>query len=223
MSNRVDQVAMLLSTDWFANKWYVFGIESNSSSCQKLKMECRVIVDELFSEEKEYWLVSFDDDRIEKTRKMFFSAVSHSSMDKQDVDRLTRIVEKSESEMKEASLLENLTALLSSNPDDEILGKLPRSLAEKVTVICSEGQRPVDLQSALHSSTSQWDLEIAKRTPGLPEYLADFADGVRREVGFFQQSWARLMTQLSSEERDKVLSWYRQMALELAGVQISFG
>jgi len=223
MNNRIDQIAMLLSTDWFADKWHLLGIQSDLLRCQKMKQKCRGLVDDLFGNELDYWLVSFEEVRIESTRKKFFSATVECSLEAQDIDRFNRILEDSEWEMNDASILENLTRLLSANPDDETLEGLPRRLAEKVANIWAKVDAPIDLKAELNASTTQWDLDIQKRTPGLPEYLGDFAISVCSKLSFFQQFWSHAMQNISKDERDKLLSWYRRMAQELAGVQIIFG
>src|SRR5687767_515870 len=142
MSNRIDQISMLLSTDWFAGKWHLLGIQSDLLRCQKMQQSCRGIVDEIFGDERDYWQVSFDGARIERTRKRFFDAADECCVDAQDIERFKRILEDSDWEMKEASLLENLTRLLNSHLDDETLGNLPRSLAQKLAAMREKVEAP---------------------------------------------------------------------------------
>lgn len=223
MNNRIDQLSMLLSTDWFSDKWALLGIQSDRLRCQNMQRECRQIVADLFGGEQDYWLVSFESDRIKSTCEKFFSAAKESSLEAQDIKRFKCILEDSESQMSETSLLENLTHLLISNPDAETLRGLPLALVEKLIAIWAKLEVPLDLKSALNASTTEWDIDIQKRTPGLPEYLGDFAVGLCSRLSFIEQFWAQVMKEVLEEEKNELLTWYRQMAQELAGRQISFG
>src|SRR6266542_299640 len=63
----VDHAAMLLSTDWFAPYWTVIGLEADKQK-QCLQNGCREIVRQVVGEARDYYLIDFSHDRIERTR-----------------------------------------------------------------------------------------------------------------------------------------------------------
>lgn len=220
MNNTIDQLCMLLSTDWFEDKWHLLGVQASRSSCREMQQRCRRIVAELFGGKEDYWLVSFEDDRLRKTYELFFSAAGRSSLEKPDIDRFKSILDDSSTGMAKMSLIENLTLLLIAKSDDEVLRGLPRALADKVASIVARQDEPPDLISEMNASTTPWDLGMQKRTSGLPEYLGDFAVSSCSKLSGFGQTWSHLMKELSKEDKARLIAWYREMGKELTGQDI---
>ena len=62
-----DDLVMLLSTDWFLPYWFVLGIGAEDERKVCVKEGCRKIVKQIMSGAREYWHVSFSEERISET------------------------------------------------------------------------------------------------------------------------------------------------------------
>ena len=73
--NAPDQLAMLFSTDWFQPCMSVTGYSVLAGREAEFLEEIRRIVDEMVAGAPEYWLVSFDQVRLEHTKGRFLNAL----------------------------------------------------------------------------------------------------------------------------------------------------
>lgn len=222
MKKNVDQLSMLLSSDWFADKWFLLGFWSDRLCRREMKRRCRQIVEEIFDGEQDYWQASFDDRRVNGTFEKFLLVAKESCLLEHDISRLKLIANGDDSDMSEASLLENLTHLLINDRDQETLRNVTVTLVDKISAIWASFDVGFDFVSESLASTSEWDAWLKTKTPGLPEYLADFSLNVYRKQGLFEKFWGKVLCDITNEEKDMLIAWYRGMAKELADCEISF-
>lgn len=226
MNQIIDQLAMLLSTDWFLGQWIIFGMKSDMPARETMKEKCRTIVLQLFDGESDYWLVSFEDTRIRSTYDSFFSAAIESKLHISDIEFLREIADQTQIEMKEASnisLLKSLTQLLVSEPSPEVVKNLSSEVvAEIASAFVAASVNEMDFVAPCLNSNTDWDKKIREMTSGLPEYLADFASDVCERTQYFVQFWRQLNEKFSSKERAQLLEWYSDTAFELTKRNLEF-
>jgi hypothetical protein len=226
MNQIIDQLAMLLSTDWFLGQWTLFGMKSDVPAREAMKEKCRTIVSQLFNGESDYWLVSFEDARIRNTYDSFFSAAVESKLHTSDIEFLREIADQTQGEMKEAnntSLLKSLTQLLVSDSSPGVVKNLSSEVVAAIaSTFAATSVNEVDFVPLCLISNTDWDKKIRDMTSGLPEYLADFASDVCERMLHFVQFWRQLNEKISLNERAQLLEWYSDTALELTKRNLEF-
>ena len=218
MNQIVDQISMLLSADWFLGHWELFGLQSGPLARETMKEKCRIIVRQIYNGESDYWMVSFEEVRLQVTREAFFSAINESHLHSADAKFLRQLVDRTQGEIKDAdsvSLMHSLTQLLISDTSDEVVKKLPPELVKTVAILFSVAGDDINLVSLSLDSQTEWDSGLRKMTPGLPEYLADFALTIYEQTHSFVRFWAKVVASTSLDERKELLDWYQETALEL--------
>jgi hypothetical protein len=219
MTQIIDQIVFLLSADWFMEKWYLLGMNSDLPTREAMKQKCRTIACELLDGTSDYWLVSFDNIRLERTYRDFFSATIDCKMDVSDVEILRQIADQTPVEITEfenTTLLKSLTELLVSHPGTEVDENLSTNIIETATSTYAATRIiDVDFVTLCLSSKTDWDVKLRNLTSGLPEYLADFATDICEQRHHFVRFWALLVEQISEKERKNLLQWYQKTALDL--------
>jgi hypothetical protein len=226
MTQIIDQLAMLLSTDWFAGKWCQFGMKSNSQIREAMKKKCRAIVSQLLDGESDYWSISFDDGRIRRTYDSFFSAATDSKLDASDIEFLRQIADQTPVEIKESetiALLNSLTELLVADSSPEVAKNLSEdTITIVISIYTATSMIDIDFVALCVNSNTDWDMKLREMTSGLPEYLADFATDICEQRSHFVQFWAQLVENISENELKNLRQWYSNTALELTQRNLEF-
>jgi hypothetical protein len=210
----VDQVVMLLSTDWFLPYWYVVGVDASE---QKLCVQkgCRQIVHEVMNGATNYYHINFSDDRLRATRQSI-----------RDLARKCRLSESSEMSLED---------LVDSRPEREQFYKgawLFRTLANNLanddqldasTKIVLERTRrkhavmvDPDFEQLCLRSNSAWDNYTRSLTPKLPTSLANFLSVDL--VG--AQLLTSVLAQLTQAQRDGLLLRFQSIAKSVTGLDV---
>lgn len=217
---------MLLSADWFTGQWYLFGMKSNLAIQEAMKRKCRTIVSEIIDGEPDYWSASFEDGRVAHTYRSFFSAATDCKLHASDVDFLRQIADQTSTEINESdtiTLLKSITELLVSDSSPEVAKNLSENTSEIViSTYAATSIVDVDFVAISLDSNTSWDLQLRNMTYGLPEYLADFATEICERRQHFVKFWARLVNRISEDERQNLLQWYNDTALELTQRSLEF-
>jgi hypothetical protein len=210
----VDQVVMLLSTDWFLPYWSVVGIDASE---QKVCVQkgCRQIVHEVMNGATNYYHINLSDERLQATRQSI-----------RDLARKCRVGESSEMSLED---------LVDSRPEREQFYKgawLFRTLAnhlanddqlDPTTKLVLERTRrkhavmdDIDFQQLCSRSNSAWDNYSRSLTPELPTSLADFlsVDLVASQL------LTSVLAQLTQAQRDGLLSRFQSIAKSVTGVDV---
>jgi len=210
----VDQVVMLLSTDWFLPYWYVVGVDASE---QKLCVQkgCRQIVHEVMNGATNYYHINFSDDRLRATRQSI-----------RDLARKCRLSESSEMSLED---------LVDSRPEREQFYKgawLFRTLANNLanddrldasTKIVLERTRrkhavmdDLDFEQLCLRSNSAWDNYTRSLTPKLPTSLANFLSVDL--VG--AQLLTSVLAQLTQAQRGGLLLRFQSIAKSVTGLDV---
>jgi hypothetical protein len=212
MTNFLDSLVMLLSTDWFKPYWVAIGINLDESKKGLMQEGCREVVSQILSGATEYWLTSFSDERREETRAMFESLAKKSGAEEAVAETAKEWFEMFDEDLKAGSLFEILTGdLLSDNVIED--GPLPCSDIRAVVARAREEQdfTEIDFNKLCTSSKSSWDRYMRELTPELPTSLSDTLLIFLRTRSF-KALWTSIEGKLTPEQREELTSWYRAAA-----------
>jgi hypothetical protein len=210
VTNFLDQLIMLLSTDWFKPYWAVLGIDLDKSEKELIQKGCREIVAQIMGGAKEYWLIVFSASRREETRSMFDSLLKGSGSTAL-LDTAAEWTGMSDEDLKAGWFFDTLTDELLSNENSE---SFELDCAIKSIMVAAQRERmplEIDFRELCEKSKSKWDRDTRQLTPTLPMYLADsllsFITARR-----FKSLWFSVQDKLTSEQRSALIGWYRGVA-----------
>lgn len=208
----VDKLVMLLSTDWFKPYWASIGIDTSESAKTAIQQGCREIVGQMLSGAKNYYLVSFSDQRKNKTRSTLESLVRKSAAGSTLLEAIEAWSKMSDEDLKAAWIYADLTGDLFSG---EIREGDPK-LDPAITAIMVRAQEKYDLapfefMGKCEASETPWDRDTRGLTPQLPTALADDLAAVLTAQRF-EIFWKSMRDRLTPRHREELVNWYRAMA-----------
>lgn len=211
MMNFLDQLIMLLSTDWFKPYWIILGIDLDDSEKGLIQKGCRKIVLQIIGGAKEYWLAIFSNSRREETRSLFHALIGGSRAASVLSNMAAEWADISDEDMKASWIFDTLTEELVTGETDESL-KLDSGV--RSVVLARRPERTsleIDFRDLCERSGATWDRYTRQLTPTLPTFLADsllsFLTARR-----FKSLWFSVCHSLTSEQRDELIGWYRARA-----------
>lgn len=221
MNNKPDQLAMLLSTDWYLPFWSSAGVLVSDSAKICVQRACREVVAELIGSAAQYWLVDFSPTRVNETLNHLQASVERCKV--ASFARL-RIVSLAKNEpapsMDSATkwlINELTTALVAGTQSSDMLSKqIVRDLRGLIESLKDE---PHNFQSACLMSYSEWDVHIRNLTPDLPSYLANYAAGIG-DTDKFSIIWSFINSEFRQDARVELFKWYKTAALSLTGSEL---
>ncbi|HWZ43830.1 MAG TPA: hypothetical protein VNW97_10150 [Candidatus Saccharimonadales bacterium] len=214
MTNFLDDLIMLLSTDWFKPYWTALAIDLDDSKKELVQKGCREIVSRIVGSVPEYWLISFSDERREETRSMFESLAKLSGQPDSLLQALMQWLELSDEDLKAGCLFYSLTEDLSDDSNEQCL---LLDTATRSIVLAAQQKLPTidfDFGELCIRSKSTWDRYIRQLTPSAPKFLSDSVLTFL-QAGTFKSLWLSLRDELTPAQRDELARWYRGAAKSL--------
>jgi len=213
----VDEVVMLLSTDWFTPYWHVLGISAPEKQRKCFQSGCREIVKRMVDGASDYYHINFSEKRIERTRndarKLATNCIVHQASSF-NLEELIGSNPCREEFNRTAWLFQSLidTLVGDAKLDAEIRRILENSRHELTQVDSGE------LASACSRADSVWDKFVRGLTPELPTSLSDFvstdlAANVRLN---------HILKRLTQSQKDSLFSRFRAVAESVSGVDVDF-
>lgn len=214
----MDKIVFLLSTDWFFDKWVLMGVHLDSGVRRRVQQGCREIVKQIMSsaEGESYFCTSFAESRTRETMTLLDSLLKKSNVDLPIIHESNKSC--TEEHSTEEWLLASITTELLSRLDDANPPDLDR---ETLNVIASAWDvtsfelENDPLEEACRDSSTSWDQYIRSLTPGLPTYLSDFYN-VHIACSRFQAAWRIIMHRLRTDQTNKLVRFYKSVAMDLA-------
>lgn len=218
----LDELIMLLSTDWFAPYWLRIGLGVDQERKMCLQEQFRDIVRKITSGAKEYWLVNFSDERLTETRDSLNTALNQCQITVETARRINDLVDG-----RQSTRIDETTSWLvmliseqmcqDSPPPDFRQREIAEQTLRKLQNIVSRRNAPeVRFEELCLKSQSEWDTFVRGLTPDLPTKLSDFLASIAM-VDEFAQLWAAINSELSTRERQELLEYFRVVALSLTG------
>jgi hypothetical protein len=210
----VDHAAMLLSTDWFAPHWKVIGLEAEGHK-HCLQNGCRDIVRGVVGEAREYYLIDFSHERIEKTREDLRLLVRNCKLSK---GAATRVEELAASKSGRDQLAK--TAWLFRNLHDELLND--EALDQQIKPALARSRNKFSFASELNfeemclQSSTAWDRYTRSLTPELPASLAYLVSTDLLAIAELSD----VLKQLTIEQRKRLHARFRIAARSVTGAEM---
>lgn len=221
-----DRLIMLFSTDWFFQYWHVVGLEMEESQKNCFQRGCRDIVTQFVSNAKEYWHVSFAAGRREKTRAMLAELGKQCRLNQAVVTHIERLLATGQQMSSQErtprwawfALTERLLTAASVQED----AQLDHAIRDILTrVYTKHDVTRLDFENISQTSESQWDTYIRGLTPNQPTYIVDYLLTELIPFRAFDTVWADLRKELTEDQINELLDWYRTTAASFLGVNIS--
>ena len=225
-SGNLDELIMLLSTDWFSPYWSALGIgvEREKKTC--LQEGCREIVKQIMSGSKEYWQTSFSHERVSRTNEMLQALVENCGADRSVTDRINALIRQEEiSEVDEGTgwLVLSITEQLLQDSLEEgpQLDTGIREIVARAWDMANrtESSRASEVEQLCLTSESTWDIFVRNTTPDLPTRLSDYLSAVASKDKF-ARFWAAVIGSLSANEKRELVSWYRTAGESTTGERL---
>lgn len=160
---------MLLSSDWFFEKWWLLGLRASLKEKGNPQERCRQIVKQMLGSAQQYWLVNFSEERESVTSRKFFDAVSSCGLANSFASRIREVADGKgarESDNNFNLLFSTITEALIARPPHA----LPASVIESVTanwrLLASNELDSLD--SLAERSQTSWDIYLRGLTPTAP-------------------------------------------------------
>lgn len=217
----IDQIVMLLSTDWFLPYWFLIGFDSEDSAKISIQRDCRDVMKRILGDADEYWLISFSEDRLRDTFASLEFSLDKAGIAKEAWLDLQQWALLSNDQLRLGWYIAYLTEALLSNQ----LGNDGLLLDPKIKEILLRAQeRNADPQISLvelaEESRSSWDSYIKKLTPDQPNYVPEHFQ-VLIAARSFRSIWKFVQSKLTEAQKRQLIEWYSKVAKTHAHIEIS--
>lgn len=234
--NLIDDIILLLSTDWFFDYWPAIGIGIEKRKKALLQTGCRAIVKQILSTKlgpvENYHMRDFTEDRLACTRTLLLELVNQHGLDECEQAAIFSALEKkrySNNSLYRIRVLEDITALVV----EDRLNDTEAHLAEPIKqVLLSAWHYKLvdhsedvlvsdianfDFEFANLNSPSAWDGFIRSLTSDQHSMLSDLVSVDDKIVCNLDFVWCLAAELLSDVARKELADWYREIFLELTG------
>lgn len=218
-----DKLVMLLSADWFYPFWNQVGLDIDDSKRKKLQENCRALVRELMANYAEYWLISFAPERIATTYQGLLKSCARLRIPDPQSSQIREIVEGKQIENRQTRtlwLLGMLTRMAVKGSYETGVSVLSDDIASIVKKNWPSEDDDLDFDAISDASQTSWDLYLRKLTPDLPDCLATYLSVELLDTQRFNAYWLSVSKQLSKDQKQALLNWYRISALALAELEV---
>lgn len=207
----VDQLVMLLSTDWFMPFWETLGINADDIAKRSIQQGCRRIVDQILAGADSYYHISFARERVEETRSLLLSVADRAATD----ETLRVVAERwdklSDEDQKAAWMWSALTLDVLSvrlrAPDNGLDPGIVETIFREHETYYMEAY---EFAAICEQSRTSWDQYTRTLMDEQPTALADTLASVLTSWRF-EKLWYLIRNRLSSEQKDELIAWYRRM------------
>jgi hypothetical protein len=210
----VDQVVMLLSTDWFLPYWSVMGIDASEQRVC-IQKGCRQIVREVMNGATIYYHINFSDERLQATRQGIRDLARKCRLGESSEMNLEDLVDSRparEQFYKGAWLFKTLANHLANDDQLDATTKLVLQRTRRQHAVMDD----LDFAQLCSRSNSTWDNYTRSLTPELPTSLADFLS----EDLVANQLLTSVLAQLTQAQKDGLLSRFQSIAKSVTGVDV---
>ena len=202
---------MLLSTDWFFPYWSAIEITAEEETRRFIQQGCRPIVEEFIAGAEHYYLIPFNQERIEATKQQFLDLLSGGSISVEVVAKFQELVSPEYDTESARFMIAMTTKMLVCGHADLPQSKdIPTLSSATIRTLSewNEGQPPrFEFGEICLGSKTDWDRYIKGLTPRSPAALESYLQiGLISELSF-RDLRAAIVT-LSSAQRAELEVWY---------------
>lgn len=229
--NSVDDLVMLLSTDWFDSLWPTLGIQVHETKKLEVRNHCRNLVKKfavVSGDFYDYFQCDLSNARQVITRNQFIKCLDSSLLNHYAIASVLQGLERKSYTSERLKLVEDLTALLAEDYFDDSDLRLENVLKWKLLsywnirkdLYDEWGNLDVDFTYCNLSSDSSWDQFVRSLTPKIPTALSDILSNSRIIVPEIEYVWCAAAEQLCEKELSTLLDWYRKCISKLSNQRL---
>ena len=223
MNAPADELTMLLSSHWFLDNWYLLGLRTSRSQRLIVRDCLEALVRSFVPDGADYWSSDFSERRLQSTKDALLNAFAMYSDERSDIDVLRRLTTGELDAVGygfDSTLMLNcLQLLLNLNETpSQVEFQIEKDVALAIDIALHD-QHSLDSFRAIEFS-SAWDIRLAKITPDLPEYLYDVLCEFHRFSIGAPAVWARINSEINSEQGLKLRSTLNRLSESLVGSRI---
>ncbi|HEY9683404.1 MAG TPA: hypothetical protein V6C86_17630 [Oculatellaceae cyanobacterium] len=189
--NELDQIVMLLSTDWFLECWNLLGLDESRSVRLSIQHGCRRVVEQILGSAKSYWNATFSAARLGETETLLRKHLVASKCSKDHVELILYVGRIKDDRQRDLQMVHQATYQLVLF-GEETSPMLSARLIEQIrSTWNSYSEESEILEAAFNDRSSSWDMEISALTTDIPGYLLDHAlviTKIRKTEMFFRKA-----------------------------------
>jgi hypothetical protein len=206
---------MVLSADWFFERWSLLGLCIDPVKREALKLQCRSIVPQILDlgalgKALSYYHASFTDERVFETRRRFLGSVEQLKVDQSFIDRTHELFNRADTDVDaESTFLPTVANIALARSPSQNAGQLSPELVQSTLEVWSRTKPPeIDLEGLERSCRSEWDLHLRSLASGRDTWLSDHISQRILSAESFRRFWDALALRLSPNDRTKLVKWY---------------
>jgi hypothetical protein len=206
----IDELIMLLSTDWFLPYWNEIGITIVDEKKIGIQVGCRELVKQILHGADSLFLMDFSEERRQDTDAKFRSLLQTWDAETEVSATWKEWANLSHEELTKAWACSHLNLKLSSGDVSE--GTLHLEFAVRTEVVRTWEKfalKPSRFRDISLSSRTEWDVYVGKLF-GKPHTLASQLRKVLLDHRL-RAFWADISERLTSQQLQELISWYRSM------------
>ena len=219
-----DMAAMLLSADWFGDRWASLGLVVTPNERALVQGAAREAVRKFMDAKAVYWGINFSPERIRASVESFTNQLLKGGLARATVGQLSDLTSGSSRQESDAAatsiwLYTALTDQLTSADSPEVPPDLSPDALRSIVALWQASTHEdagIELERSALDSASEWDCYLRELTPDLPTYLSDWVTNKLERPERFRRFWAQLFWVLAASDRQALIRWYPSEAKKLA-------
>jgi hypothetical protein len=202
---KIDELVLLLSTDWFLPYWPEIGIQINNKKKIGIQQGCREIVTQILGSAEDYFHCDHSPERKEETYSKF-KALIHDLDAQRDLSNThAEWAALSHQELSASFSFAIATLQLVHRCDSEGSENLDAEIAAVIQETWVDADAYLDL---CWKSMTNWDA-YTRNIMDSPTSLSSTLKSIFRHHRFMAFS-ARIRLRLTQEQREQLSLWYRE-------------
>jgi hypothetical protein len=207
-----DYLIMLLSTDWFLPFWAEIGIDVDDPTKVGIQGGCRAIVKKFMGGAKEYYDISFSEERRQETDLMFMDMLDRLGARSAVSEAVEGWTSRPKDGLWAATMFRILRDDLLSGDSGSTASSLDTTIRlEVVEASTAYDVDPSQFEKISMESRTSWDEYIRSLFDDQPTALFDNLAPIIAERRL-RALWNRICRRLTQTQRQALIFWYREIA-----------
>jgi hypothetical protein len=206
----IDELIMLLSTDWFLPFWAEVGIDVGETKRNSIQLGCRGIVSQIVGRATLMFQVDFSEERKQETSLRFLSLLKECGAETELSAACREWANRPDQELTAVWNCAHLNRRISKGDIPEGLPHLNADIKMEVENIWSRYDLvPFKFKDIARSSETDWDTYIHSLAGG-----SDLLSTVLQRVLLsykLKEFWDALRKSLTQQQMQNLVLWYRAM------------
>jgi hypothetical protein len=206
---KIDELVLILSTDWFLPYWQEIGLHLNIETRIAVQQGCREVVSHILGDAEDYFHCDHSSERMQETASRFRGLMQDLNVERDFQTTYAEWFALSHQELTASFCYSLVTRELvrGSGGNEPLSLDSPAIAAIQESWVDPESNADAYLDLCWKSMTD-WDAH-SRNIMGSPTALSSTLKSVFRHKRFMAFS-VRLRSRLSKSQREELTSWYRE-------------